>query len=547
MPSETYNVGCYLLDRLAETGCGHLFGVPGDYNLRFLDDVEASNVKWVGCANELNAAYAADGYSRIRHMGAILTTYGVGELSALNGVAGAYAERVPVLHIVGGPSRAAENNHLMMHHTLADGNFKHFSTMSEQISCATAHLTPTNAASEIDRVINTILEDKRPGYILLPMDVAVAPIAAPICPLQRRVPEVSQEALAAFTARVEEMLSKARAPAALIGYTCDRYLCHKEAQALVDDAHIPFAHMLLGKDTLNEQSRNYIGCYFGATSPDSVRRIIEDADVLVRVGVKFHDFGTGYFSQKVDDERSVIIGPFACCIGTQTYAQVPMAVALETVRSVALKYCSAWPTDHPAPEPIARPKDPKVWCAHHFWHEVQANLKPGDIIVVDQGTSSSACAGLIMPENTNVLVQCLWGSIGYSIPAAFGAQMADPSRRVILSVGDGSAQMTAQELGSFLRHDLHPVIFLVNNDGYVIERVIHGWNAAYNDIAPWNWCDLIKAVSGPKTPTTSVVSEIGKVAEILKSTETDRKTLTYTEVILGRHELPVVSLAWKPS
>ncbi len=148
----TYNVGNYLLDRLAELGVNHLFGVPGDFNLQFLDDVLAHpDISWVGNANELNAGYAADGYARIRGVGALLTTYGVGELSAINATAGSYAENVPVIHIVGAPSLAAQNAHLRMHHTLGDGDFQHFVRMAAEVSAATAVLQPATAASDIDR------------------------------------------------------------------------------------------------------------------------------------------------------------------------------------------------------------------------------------------------------------------------------------------------------------------------------------------------------------------------------------------------------------
>ncbi|WP_264766429.1 thiamine pyrophosphate-binding protein, partial [Klebsiella pneumoniae] len=135
----TYTIGDYLLDRLVDCGIDRLFGVPGDYNLQFLDRVIAhSALGWVGCANELNAAYAADGYARIKGAGALLTTYGVGELSALNGIAGSYAEHIPVLHIVGAPSTGAQQRGELLHHTLGDGDFRHFARMSEQITCSQA-------------------------------------------------------------------------------------------------------------------------------------------------------------------------------------------------------------------------------------------------------------------------------------------------------------------------------------------------------------------------------------------------------------------------
>ena len=126
-----YTVGDYLLDRLAELGVTEIFGVPGDYQLEFLDHIVAHpRIHWVGGANELNAGYAADGYGRLRGMAALVTTFGVGELSAANAVAGSYAEHVPVVHIVGAPSKDTQGARRVVHHTLGDGDFEHFLRMS---------------------------------------------------------------------------------------------------------------------------------------------------------------------------------------------------------------------------------------------------------------------------------------------------------------------------------------------------------------------------------------------------------------------------------
>lgn len=546
MPSETYNLGCYLLDRIAEVGCNHLFGVPGDYNLRFLDDVEAhKDIAWIGCANELNAAYAADGYARCRGFAAVLTTYGVGELSALNGIAGAYAECNAVLHIVGGPSIVDETEHVMKHHTLGDGNFQHFSLMSEQISVATGRLNKLNAVIEIDRVLTEILYEHKPGYILLPQDMATFEVSPPVAPLVRREPILNKESLKAFTVAVEEKMKRSKKPAALVGYLCDRFGCTQAAQRLVDETHMPFAHMLLGKGTLNEHSPTYIGCYFGSTCSDSVKNIIEGADVCVMIGVKFHDFGTGYFSQKIDTANMIDILPFCVRVGGTRYPQIPMAEAIKVVHAAASLHCTAWPLTYPKPPPFNKPKDDK-FSGLHLWGEIQAGLAPGDIVVVDQGTSSSAGAGLLLPKDATFLVQCLWGSIGFSIPAAFGAQLARPKNRVILAVGDGSAQMTAQEFGSFLRHDLRPIVFLVDNAGYVIERVIHGWNAPYNDIAMWNWTAFIKSMTRDRHPETMVVDKPGKILPMMKATQTKRDVMHFVQAMLDAHEMPIVSLAWAP-
>lgn len=198
---KNYTVGDYLLDRLAQIGIQHLFGVPGDYNLHFLDHViRHPEIAWVGCANELNAAYAADGYARCRPAAALLTTFGVGELSAINGIAGSYAEYLPVIHIAAAPSLTSQRNGELLHHTLGDGDFNHFSRMAAEVTVAQAHLTVENATTEIDRVIGEALSQHKPVYLFLPLDVAAAPVNTRSYPLVIPEPLRSDDALRAFTA-----------------------------------------------------------------------------------------------------------------------------------------------------------------------------------------------------------------------------------------------------------------------------------------------------------------------------------------------------------
>ena len=167
----------YLFRRLHQVGVRSVHGVPGDYNLEALDYVAKTGLSWVGNVNELNAAYAADGYARIKGIAALFTTFGVGELSALNGVAGAFAEYVPVLHIVGIPSTRAQQHGLLLHHTLGTGDFGAFAGMSRTISCANANLSDAaNAAELVDHAIRECYVQSRPAYITLPSDMVGAKV-----------------------------------------------------------------------------------------------------------------------------------------------------------------------------------------------------------------------------------------------------------------------------------------------------------------------------------------------------------------------------------
>ncbi|EJX4578186.1 alpha-keto acid decarboxylase family protein, partial [Salmonella enterica] len=248
-----YTVADYLLDRLAGCGIGHLFGVPGDYNLQFLDHViDHPTLRWVGCANELNAAYAADGYARMSGTGALLTTFGVGELSAINGIAGSYAEYVPVLHIVGAPCSAAQQRGELMHHTLGDGDFRHFYRMSQAISVASSILDEQNACFEIDRVLGEMLAARRPGYIMLPADVAKKTAIPPTEALALPVHEAQSGVETAFRYHARQCLMNSRRIALLADFLAGRFGLRPLLQRWMAETPIAHATLLMGKGLFDE-------------------------------------------------------------------------------------------------------------------------------------------------------------------------------------------------------------------------------------------------------------------------------------------------------
>src|SRR5262245_21293045 len=167
------SIGNFLLRRLKEAGVKHIFGVPGDYNLELMQQLEdLGEPAWIGNCNELNASYATDGYARINGLGALIVTHGVGSLSAINGIAGAYSEHVPVILISGSlPLRSIQHGDLM-HHTLADREKGNFCRMVSEVTVAEAQLTPENAVAEIDRLILTAWRRKLPVYMELPSDIS---------------------------------------------------------------------------------------------------------------------------------------------------------------------------------------------------------------------------------------------------------------------------------------------------------------------------------------------------------------------------------------
>ena len=211
MISSQTTVAQYLLSRLQEIGVDHLFGVPGDFVLGFFNQVLKSDLKYVGTCNELNAAYAADGYARIRGIGAFSSTYGVGELSAINGVAGAFAERVPVVVITGSPATIHFRTRPLLHHTL--GDYQIPLRMYEKITVASTQLASGETApAEIDRVLSACLSQQQPVYISLPSDVVMMKCKRPNAFLFPAPAGSDQEALGEAIKEALGMLEKAQKP-----------------------------------------------------------------------------------------------------------------------------------------------------------------------------------------------------------------------------------------------------------------------------------------------------------------------------------------------
>ncbi|EAM7267578.1 indolepyruvate decarboxylase [Salmonella enterica] len=530
-----YTVADYLLDRLAGCGIGHLFGVPGDYNLQFLDHViDHPTLRWVGCANELNAAYAADGYARMSGAGALLTTFGVGELSAINGIAGSYAEYVPVLHIVGAPCSAAQQRGELMHHTLGDGDFRHFYRMSQAISVASAILDEQNACFEIDRVLGEMLAARRPGYIMLPADVAKKTAIPPTQALALPEHEAQSGVETAFRYHARQCLMSSRRIALLADFLAGRFGLRPLLQRWMVETPIAHATLLMGKGLFDEQHPNFVGTYSAGASSKEVRQAIEDADRVICVGTRFVDTLTAGFTQQLPAERTLEIQPYASRIG-ETWFNLPMAQAVSTLRELCLECAFAPPTTRSAGQPVRIDKGELT--QESFWQTLQQYLKPGDIVLVDQGTAAFGAAALSLPDGAEVVVQPLWGSIGYSLPAAFGAQTACPDRRVILIIGDGAAQLTIQEMGSMLRDGQAPVILLLNNDGYTVERAIHGAAQRYNDIASWNWTQIPPALNAAQQAECWRVMQAIQLAEVLERLVRPQR-LSFIEVMLPKADLP---------
>src|ERR1700756_4518996 len=241
-PSRRMKIGNFLLRRVHEAGIRHIFGVPGDYNLELLQQIQdAGALKWVGTCNELNASYAADGYARLNGLGALTVTNGVGPLSAINGIGGSYSEHVPVICISGSIPLRSIDRGLGMHHTMADGSFDHFLRAYAQVTAAQARLTPRDAAAEIDRLILTAWREKLPVYMELPSDIGYLEIEVPAEPLVLANTPSDPERLRSCIAAIAGRLSAAASPAILVDADAGRFGVASDLMELAEKIRAPVA------------------------------------------------------------------------------------------------------------------------------------------------------------------------------------------------------------------------------------------------------------------------------------------------------------------
>jgi TPP-dependent 2-oxoacid decarboxylase len=533
---STSTIGDFLLRRLREAGIQQLFGVPGDFNLEFVQQLEDGDVlTWIGTCNELNASYAADGYARLNGIAGLVVTNGVGALSAINGVAGSNSEHVPVVVVCGSLPLKAVEQRLLMHHTPADGSQNTFYRAFEQATAAQARITPQNAVTEIDRLITTAWQLKRPVYLELPSDISYLEIEVPAEPLRLTLPASDPERLRSAASAIAARLAEAAAPALILDLDAQRFDVLDEARELAEKLTLPIATMVSSKAVIDETSPLAAGIYGGAGSLPETRKVVEDSDCLLAVGYRRVDLTTGCFSDAIP-ASAIHLNAYSADVDGVNYQAVTLKHLLRAVID-AVEPVTGRQFARPAPAPVATntaPSEGKL-TQGEYWAAIQEFVREGDVIIAEDGTANGGAWGLTLPPKSTFVTQAVWGSIGYSVGSTLGTLLAAPHRRHLLFVGDGSFQLTAQEISTMLRHDLKPIIFLVNNGGYTIERTILGKTAHYNDVANWAYAQLPQ-VFHPGTKARSFkVSTIEQFREALAA---PHDAMIFIESIMDRYDTP---------
>jgi indolepyruvate decarboxylase len=530
------SIGNFLLRRLQEAGIRHIFGVPGDYNLELMQQLEdRGEPSWIGNCNELNASYATDAYARINGIGALIVTYGVGALSAINGIAGAYSEHVPVILISGSlPLRSIQRGDLM-HHTLADQEKGNFCRMFAEVTDAQARLTPENAVAEIDRLILTAWRRKLPVYLELPSDISYLEVEVPEHAFRLEMMPSKQESLKACTEMILERLKAAKSPAFLLDLDAIRFGVSAQIMELAARFHMQVATLNCAKGAVPETSGHFVGTYAGIARSTATREAIEESDCLLTVGYRRVESTTGFFT---DTLPASAIHLNSCYVDTadKNYQGVYIA---ELLRSIVDSSSGIITKKQPAhlskPLSFVPSDDPLTQDA--YWKAMQGFLRTGDVIIVEDGTSSAGCGRLTLPDDcTYITGAFVWCSIGYATGALLGAILASPGRRHILLTGEGSLQMTVQEISTVMRHDLKPFIFVNQNSGYTVERAVLGKDAKYNDVANWRYSELPNVFSREKKAETYVVQTSNELQKVLDSPHSG---MVFVECVMNNYDAPL--------
>ncbi|KAL8659343.1 MAG: hypothetical protein Q9202_007167 [Teloschistes flavicans] len=542
------DVAEYLFRRLHQVGVRGVHGIPGDYNLVALDYISKVGLNWVGNANELNAGYAADGYARVKGISAVVTTFGVGELSLLNAIAGGYSEYVPIVHIVGTPSTLSQRDGMLLHHTLGNGNFEVFADMSKNISCAMAKLTdPHEAATLIDHAIRECWIQSRPVYITLPTDMVQKKVEGERLktPLDLEYPPNQADKEDYVVEVVLKYLHAAKNPVILVDGCAQRHRVLDEVHELIEKSNLPTFVAPMGKGAVNETLPTYGGVYAGDGSNQGVRERVESSDLILSIGAIKSDFNTAGFTYRISQLSTIDFHSNYIRVKFSEYPGVRMQGVLKKVVA-KMGQLNVQPGPKTSNE-IAH-KDQEVSHDHvithdWLWPRVGQWLQPNDIVITETGTANFGIWETKFPAGVSALSQVLWGSIGYSVGACQGAALAAKelgNRRTILFVGDGSFELTAQEVSTMIRQNLHPIIFVICNEGYTIERYIHGMDASYNDISNWKFKDLIPVFGGTEKNSRTWQVKTKQEAEDLFNDQSFAKAerLEFVELYMPKEDAP---------
>jgi indolepyruvate decarboxylase len=491
---ETRPLGSFLFSYLRDLGVRHCFGMPGDYVLPLFKALEETpGIEAVVSTHEPCAAFSADAYARCTGLGVLLVTYGVGGFNAINGVACAYAESSPVLVVSGGRRHRSTDTETYFspaaHHFV-----KHPSSQLEVFSQVTDMAmrvdSPETAAPMIRKAATHALKVKRPVYLEIPTDLMDTVITT----TDQKVPEAwgYQEIMAEAVSFFLDRIQTARNPILLVGAEIGRHGLQGQVRQIMAARNAPVATSVLGKGIFRETEEGLLGVYAGVISqPPEIREVVEEADLVVMLGVKVTDVNCGIFTADLRRDRILIAKSGWVGDGYKRFSEeIPLDqfVTLLAEEISPVESSRTWPK---LPAPDYSRSDILM---DRYLAVINANLDEGNVIIADTGDSCYGSLFMTAQRDNGYLAPTFYNTMGFAVPAALGAQLADPESRPIVLVGDGAFQMTGLEMSNLVKWGLDPIIILFNNSGYGMQRIFV--DGEFNNIQGWDYTRIVDLVGG---------------------------------------------------
>jgi indolepyruvate decarboxylase len=481
-----------LLQGLKDHGAREIFGIPGDFVLPFFKVIEESGIlPHYTLSHEPGVGFAADAAARYHSgLGVAVVTYGAGAFNLVNAIAGAYAERSPVVVIAGAPGARERASGFVLHHQARSVDTQ--MAVYREITCDQAVLTDmADAPGEIARALRSARERSLPVYIELPRDMTAAECApVPVLPPSATDPDALAECADEIMAR----LLDAKAPALLVDVEIRRYGLEQRVAALARKLALPIVTTFMGRGLLADAPDLVSGTYLGAAGDPAVTRLVEDADALLLLGVIFSDTNFALSQRRLDPRRTIRAFDRAVHIGHHVYADIPIdhlvAALTERARPVMAAYGRKPPSMSyrrglAADEQLVAPSDIATAINDLFDRHG----------VMPMTSDIGDCLFTAMEiENSALAAPAYYAGMGFGVPAGIGVAAATGDRPLIL-VGDGAFQMTGWELGNCRRYGLDPIVVLFNNASWEMLRAFQP-ESRFNDLDDWNFAAMAPSMGG---------------------------------------------------
>jgi indolepyruvate decarboxylase len=493
----TMPLGQFLFEYLYRRGVRHSFGIPGDFALPTFAWLEKSKIRSITMTHEPAAGFAADAYSRINGIGLVCVTYCVGGLNVLNAIAGAYAEKSPVVVVSGAPGRKDREKDPLLHHKVK--TFETQRRIYDEVTVAsTVLLDEQRAASEIVRCVEACLRHKRPVYIEVPHDIVDRDI--PITGIPTAAPEKSDpRTLDAALGETLSLIRMAKKPVILAGVELARYRTARLVVRMAERMNIPIAADLLSKSAIPENHRLYLGVYGGAMSSDEhVRKYVESADLVLMLGTFITDMSMGFYTARLDRGRTVLATSERVSVQYHRYDSIQFRDFLEALATAKVKPKHfSHPNPHTLPKPLKNAERSDALTMIDVFRILSLHLDERCCVIADIGDAIFGAVGIRSARQAQFIAPAYYMPMGFAVPASIGVAMAAKKLRPYVLVGDGAFQMTGVEISTAVRLGLNPIIIVLNNDGYGTMRRIR--EGSFNTITQWNYsriCELVRDGEG---------------------------------------------------